>query len=74
MRTGVGCAILPTSSSVCIIRFMRDASGCVAFLPFIIPTMEQQHGSLCPGSVDVFNVHRFDESGPAPGLRSLQCK
>ena len=49
MRTGVGCAILPTSSSVCIIRFMRDASGCVAFLPLAICAVCKQRGNNFPG-------------------------
>ena len=73
MRTGVGCAILPTSSSVCIIRLMRDANGCVTFLPFTISTAywQQQHGSLCPSSVDASTVHRSDESGSTPGLQTV---
>lgn len=35
MSTGAACAIFPTSSSCCIIRLIRAASGCV-FLPFIL--------------------------------------
>jgi len=45
MSTGVGCAILPTSSSVCIMRLMRGARGCVTFLPAGI--LPQQARGAC---------------------------
>jgi hypothetical protein len=50
MSTGVGCAILPTSSSVCIMRLMRGASGCVTFLPagILARAGARRLPSLCP--------------------------
>ena len=43
-RTGEACAILPMSSSACIIFFTRAARGCVDFFGFMILFLRDRDG------------------------------